>query len=128
MQRKRRKINYKEFPDSSGNRRNLHSIPTLGMRTLACSIPALFFCAFGLLLHGQDCYAAVNPIASLSVSNPTLSTTVAPGDTAYLSSNVTYSASDIDSYTLQVSYANGYNSLKLDGGTWFFTLFCGTCL
>ncbi len=31
MQRKRRKNNYKEFPDSSGNRHNLHSIPTLGM-------------------------------------------------------------------------------------------------
>ncbi len=69
------------------------------------------------MISGFECYAAVNPTASLSVSNPTLSTTVAPGDTAYLSSNVTYSASDIDSYTLQVSYANGYNSLKLDGGT-----------
>ncbi len=66
---------------------------------------------------GRECYAVVSPTASLSVSNPTLSTTVAPGDTAYLSSNVTYSASDIDSYTLQVSYANGYSSLKLDGGT-----------
>ncbi len=31
MQRKRRKTNYKEFPDSSGNSHNLHSIPTLGM-------------------------------------------------------------------------------------------------
>ncbi len=69
------------------------------------------------MMSGSECYAAVNPTASLSVSNPTLSTTVAPGDTAYLSSNVTYSASDIDSYTLQVTYANGYNSLKLDGGT-----------
>ncbi len=69
------------------------------------------------MMNGFECYAAVNPTASLSVSNPTLSTTVAPGDTAYLSSNVTYSASDIDSYTLQVSYANGYNSLKLDGGS-----------
>ncbi len=69
------------------------------------------------VMNGFECYAAVNPTTSLSVSNPTLSTTVAPGDTAYLSSNVTYSASDIDSYTLQVSYANGYNSLKLDGGT-----------
>ncbi len=68
------------------------------------------------MMCGFECYAAVNPIASLSVSNPTLSATVAPGDTAYLSSNVTYSASDIDSYTLQVSYANGYSSLKLDGG------------
>ncbi len=75
---------------------------------------------------GGECYAAVNPTASLSVSNPTLSTTVAPGDTAYLSSNVTYSASDIDSYTLQVSYANGYNSLKLDGGTTTLTGANGT--
>ncbi len=116
MQRKRRKTNYKEFPDSSGDGKNFHGIPTLRMKTFACSIPALFFCAFGLLLHGQDCYAAANPTASLSVSNPTLSATVAPGDTAYLSSNVTYSASDIDSYSLQVSYANGYSSLKLDGG------------
>ncbi len=88
-------------------------------------IPAYIMCILLLSFVVSDmmsgfngeCYAAVNPTASLSVSNPTLSTTIAPGDTAYLSSNVTYSASDIDSYTLQVSYANGYNSLKLDGGT-----------
>ncbi len=76
--------------------------------------------------NSNNCYAAVIPTASLSVSNPTLSTTVAPGDTAYLSSNVTYSASDIDSYSLQVSYANGYNSLKLDGGTTTLTGANGT--
>ncbi len=79
-----------------------------------------------VLFGSHSCYAAVNPTASLSVSNPTLSTTVAPGDTAYLSSNVTYSASDIDSYSLQVSYANGYNSLKLDGGTTTLTGANGT--
>ncbi len=84
-----------------------------------CSIFAFLVGNFilDILFGSNSCYAAVNPTASLSVSNPTLSTTVAPGDTAYLSSNVTYSASDIDSYTLQVSYANGYSSLKLDGGT-----------
>ncbi len=85
----------------------------------------LSFVASGMM-NGFECYAAVNPTASLSVSNPTLSTTVAPGDTAYLSSNVTYSASDIDSYSLQVSYANGYNSLKLDGGTTTLTGANGT--
>ncbi len=84
-----------------------------------CSIFAFLMGNFilNIFFGSNNCYAAVNPTASLSVSNPTLSTTVAPGDTAYLSSNVTYSASDIDSYTLQVSYANGYSSLKLDGGT-----------
>ncbi len=86
-------------------------------RYLRLIIPLCSICTFFFSLFGNKCYAAINPTASLSVSNPTLSATVVPGDTAYLSSNVTYSASDIDSYTLQVSYANGYNSLKLDGGS-----------
>ncbi len=95
-------------------------------RYLRLIVPLCSICTFLCMNLGNKCYAAVNPTASLSVSNPTLSTTVAPGDTAYLSSNVTYSASDIDSYTLQVSYANGYSSLKLDGGTTTLTGANGT--
>ena len=56
----------------------------------------------------------VTPSTTLSIASPDLATTVAPGGTGYLSSNVTYSASDIESYTLRVSYAKGYSSLTLD--------------
>ncbi len=56
----------------------------------------------------------VTPSTTLSITSPNLATTVAPGGTGYLSSNVTYSASDIEGYTLRVSYAKGYSSLTLD--------------
>ncbi len=114
MQRKRRKFNGKDFPDSPGSISNLRGIPTLRMKTFAYSIVALFLFVFELVLNRHICFAA-SPTTTLSVSKPTLSTTAAPGGMAYLSSNVTYGATDIESYTLQVTYANGYNNLKLDG-------------
>ncbi len=58
--------------------------------------------------------SAADPSAALKVSNENLSTTVAPGEIGYLSSNVTYSTTNTANYALQVSYANGYNGLRLE--------------
>ena len=55
---------------------------------------------------------AYNPSASLTVSNTNLTTQTVPGEVAYLSSNVTYSANDISSYSMKISYAEGNSSLS----------------
>ena len=62
--------------------------------------------------------ATANPSASLTVggsSSASLTTNTTPGNTAYASTNVTYSATDTTAYTLQATYANGNTSLKYDG-------------
>ncbi len=96
------------------------------LRYVSYSIPLICSLALLLLLsnlfiinssQANQAHAIDSPdtTTSLSISNPNLSTTVAPGDTGYLSSNITYSANNITNYTLRVTYANGYNSLKQTG-------------
>ena len=53
--------------------------------------------------------------AGLTIEKSSLSGEVAPGGTAYLTNNVTYSAVDTTSYSLQLTYANGNTALS--GGT-----------
>ena len=58
---------------------------------------------------------AVNPNVSLTVNNETgTNTTVSTtaGSTAYISNDIRVQASDIESYALQISYANGSSSLN----------------
>ena len=58
---------------------------------------------------------AVSPNVSLTVNNGTgTNTTVSTtaGSTAYISNDIRVQASDIESYALQISYANGSNSLN----------------
>ena len=62
--------------------------------------------------------ATANPSASLTVggsSSVNLTANTTPGNTAYASTNVSYSATDTTAYTLQATYANGNTSLKYDG-------------
>ncbi len=92
-------------------------IPTFSLlkasrRSFALTNPTLCFTlclalcfAFNLLINNNSTYAA-QPTVSLSVATPELSTTVAPGEIGYLSSNVTYSVSNAESYALKVSYTN----------------------
>ncbi len=60
--------------------------------------------------------ALVAPYAKMSVSSTNLSSKVGSGETAYLSSDVTYSANYIKDYYIQVSYADGYDKMQVDGG------------
>ncbi len=60
---------------------------------------------------------AVNPSAALTVNDTNLTTQTVPGEVAYLSSNITYSANDIESYSLKISYASGSNALKGDSSS-----------
>ncbi len=76
--------------------------------SFALSSLALCF-TFNLLINNST--FAAQPTISLSVATPELSTMVAPGEIGYLSSNVTYSVNNAESYTLKVSYANGSSSL-----------------
>jgi len=60
---------------------------------------------------------AVSPSTSLTITTPNLSTIAPVGEVSYLSSNVTYSANDIESYSLKISYASGSNALKGDSSS-----------
>ncbi len=60
---------------------------------------------------------AASPSAALTVSDTNLTTQTVPGEVAYLSSNITYSANDIESYSLKISYASGSNALKGDSSS-----------
>ena len=60
---------------------------------------------------------AVSPSTSLTIATPNLSTIAPVGEVSYLSSNVTYSANDIESYSLKISYASGSNALKGDSSS-----------
>ena len=55
---------------------------------------------------------AVSPSTSLTITTPNLSTIAPVGEVSYLSSNVTYSANDISSYSMKISYAEGNSSLS----------------
>ncbi len=83
------------------------------LRYVSYSIPLL--CSIALLGSlFSNSVSAADPSAALTVSNENLSTMVAPGEIGYLSSNVTYSATNTANYVLQVSYANGYDGLRLE--------------
>ncbi len=60
---------------------------------------------------------AASPSAALTVSDTNLTTQTVPGEVAYLSSNITYSVNDIESYSLKISYASGSNALKGDSSS-----------
>ncbi len=119
-------------------RKVIHSIPILHNKTrsrhlryasysipLTCTLALLLLLSNLFIINPSDktyaadeaAQAAVNPQTSLTIAKPTLTANAAPGSTAYVSSNVTYSASDVDNYTLQVSYAEGYTALTREGGT-----------
>ena len=83
--------------------------------------------------------ASVNPTASLTVASASLaSEALMPGGgTGYVSSNITYSANDISSYAIKISYASGSSTLagsttiggaggkvgsNLDNNTWGYAL------
>ncbi len=55
---------------------------------------------------------AVSSSTSLTITTPNLSTIAPVGEVSYLSSNVTYSANDISSYSMKISYAEGNSSLS----------------
>ncbi len=59
----------------------------------------------GMLIHNNDCYAAVtsNATAAITLGESKLYTTVTQGDVAYLSSTITATASDIENYTLSIT-------------------------
>ena len=63
---------------------------------------------------------AISPSASLTInsgSNVNNSTITTAGDVAYISNDIRIQASDIESYTLQISYASGSSSLSLADGS-----------
>ncbi len=83
--------------------------------------------------------ASVNPTVSLTVASASLtSEALMPGGgTGYVSSNITYSANDISSYAIKISYASGGSTLagsttiggaggkvgsNLDNNTWGYAL------
>ena len=53
--------------------------------------------------------------ATLTIGTPSLSGSAEPGGTAYARSKVTYTATDIASWALKVSYASGSSALKYEG-------------
>ena len=62
----------------------------------------------------------ISPSASLTInsgSNVNNSTITTAGDVAYISNDIRIQASDIESYTLQISYASGSSSLSLADGS-----------
>ncbi len=63
---------------------------------------------------------AISPSASLTInsgSNVNNSAITTAGDVAYISNDIHIQASDIESYTLQISYASGSSSLSLADGS-----------
>ncbi len=116
-----------------------HQLPK-AFRYLYYSIPT--FCATALLLllsnlfiinPSNKTYAETNeentdsdimPLAStatltLANNNPSanISNTTTPGSTAYVSTDVTYSASDISDYAINISYASGQSAPSSGGKT-----------
>ena len=85
---------------------------------LACIMALLIGLVYGICFvlpadsANQAFAATISPGASLTIANPSRSTTVAPGEIGYLSTNITYSATDTTSYTLRATYANGYSGLS----------------
>lgn len=66
----------------------------------------------------EDQAAGIDPQAAgatLTIGTPSLSGSAEPGGTAYARSKVTYTATDIASWALKVSYASGSSALKYEG-------------
>ncbi len=74
-------------------------------------IPLGSICALSLsILFTSHCSAATtNPTASLSIADSTLSTTIKPGEVAYLSSNITINTTDTENYTISIIGPTGLN-------------------
>ncbi len=105
----------------------LHSIPIKTLRYVSYSIPLMCMLALLLLIGNIFCvfskssevfadsgndeieaYATtVNPTASIQIANSSLESTVSPGSTSYVSSNVDVSASDIADYVLTIAGPTG---------------------
>ncbi len=114
----------------------LHSIPIKTLRYVSYSIPLI--CSLALLLFignifcvfskssevfadsGNDeieAYATtVNPTASIQIANSSLKSTVSPGSTSYVSSNVNVSASDITDYVLMIAGPTGLTGVTAIAG------------
>ena len=75
---------------------------------LCCIIALLVGLIYGtcfILPEFNEVYAAevASSTASMSIANPTLSSTITPNNTTYVSTNVTIDAKYIQSYTLKIS-------------------------
>ncbi len=126
MQRKRCNIKYKKFPDSSGNKPYLHSIPTVTMKKGVVAFLFGLYLLSSYHINTQLSFAAGDPISTQYVSgtasdvgtisalpniaSPTASLAlskadmtseaVTPGNTATTSTNVTVNVSNAKSYEL----------------------------